>query len=678
MSDAYTASSLTQAKQRYESLKHDIHRHNIAYYVNDDPSIPDAHYDRLMQELLKLEEQHPEFVSADSPSQRVGAAPLESFASVAHLQPMLSLGNAFSDDEMRDFDKRIRDRLKTDKAITYVCEPKFDGLAVSLLYREGVFERAATRGDGTTGEDISQNVRTLKNVPLKLPSGCPTTVEVRGEIYMPRKGFEALNQAAREAGQKTFVNPRNAAAGSLRQLDSRITATRPLVFNAYAVGEFDGELPSGHFDTLQLLREWGFVVSHLVERVDAIDGCLDYYARMEAKRQSLPFDIDGLVFKVDDFTLQRRLGYVARAPRFAIAQKFPAQEEMTTLNAVEFQVGRTGAITPVARLEPVFVGGVTVSNATLHNRDEIERLGVMVGDTVVIRRAGDVIPQVASVVLERRPDNAQAIVYPTVCPVCGADAEQLEGEAVVRCSGGLACAAQSKEAIKHFASRKAMDIDGLGDKLVEQLVDEGLINNVADLYRLSLEPLANLERMAEKSAQNLLDALQKSKQTTLPRFLYGLGIREVGQTTANTLAQHMGSLEAIAEASAEQLQEIPDVGPIVAQHVALFFQQDNNLALIEDLRAQGIEWPAIEVPDHQPLAGKTVVLTGTLETMGRSEAKERLMALGAKVAGSVSAKTFLVVAGAKAGSKLTKAQDLGLEVRDEEAFIAWLNKLETP
>ena len=676
MTDAVLTENERLVQKRYEALKHEIHRHNVAYYVNDDPSVPDAEYDRLMLELRGIEDQHPHFVTSDSPSQRVGATPLDSFQSVAHLQPMLSLDNAFNDEDMRDFDQRIIDRLKTVAAVSYVCEPKFDGLAVSLLYRDGLFVRAATRGDGTTGEDISQNVRTLKNVPLKLIGDYPAVLEVRGEIYMPLKGFESLNQLARENGQKTFVNPRNAAAGSLRQLDSRITATRPLVFNAYSVGEFDGTLPDTHFETLQLLRNLGFVVSDLAEKVDSIDGCLDYYVRMAAKRGNLPFDIDGLVFKVDDFVLQRRLGFVARAPRFAIAQKFPAQEEMTTLRAVEFQVGRTGAITPVARLEPIFVGGVTVANATLHNRDEVERLGVMVGDTVIIRRAGDVIPQVAGVVLERRPEDAVPILFPGQCPVCGADAEQAPGEAVIRCSGGLACAAQSKEAIKHYASRKAMDIDGLGDKLVEQLVDEGLIANVADLYRLALVPLVGLERMAEKSAQNLLDALEKSKLTTLPRFLYGLGIREVGQTTASTLAQHLGSLEAIAEATAEQLQEIPDVGPVVAQYVELFFQQDNNLALIADLQASGVRWPAPTISANQPLAGKTVVLTGTLETMGRSEAKERLLALGAKVAGSVSAKTYLVVAGEKAGSKLTKAQDLGLDVRNEEEFIVWLEQFD--
>lgn len=666
----------TLAKE-YQKLKVELHRHNIAYYVNDAPIVPDAEYDRLMNRLLAIELQQPDLITQDSPSQRVGAAPLESFTSVTHLQPMLSLGNAFNSQDMQDFDNRIKDRLKSVKPITYVCEPKFDGAAVSLLYRNGVFERAATRGDGTTGEDISQNVRTLKNVPLKLIGDAPSVLEVRGEIYMPHAGFEALNNLQRQAGQKTFVNPRNAAAGSLRQLDSTITAKRPLVFNAYGVGLVEGEIPDTHFATLAFLRAKGFVVSDLAERVSGIEGCLEYYTRMEAKRTSLPFDIDGLVFKVDDFALQRRLGFVARAPRFAIAQKFPAQEEMTVLKAVEFQVGRTGAITPVARLEPVFVGGVTVSNATLHNRDEIARLGVMQGDTVIIRRAGDVIPQVAGVILEKRPHNAKLIEFPTRCPVCNAQAEQVEGEAVIRCSGGLSCRAQSKEAIKHFASRKAMDIDGLGDKLVEQLVDEGLINNIADLFDLELTQLAALERMAQKSAQNLLSALQACKKTTLPRFLYALGIREVGQTTASNVAFNMGSLEAIAEASQEQLQEIPDVGPKVAQHIHVFFQQPGNLTLIEQLKRAGIVWPAPEIKGHQPLAGKTIVLTGTLEQMGRSEAKERLITLGAKVAGSVSAKTYLVIAGSKAGSKLTKAQTLGIDVLDEEAFIQWLMQFDT-
>lgn len=660
----------------YDALKIEIHQHNIAYYVQDAPVIPDVEYDRLMRRLLALEEQYPHLITPDSPSQRVGAAPLDSFTNVSHLQPMLSLDNAFNEADMREFDKRIHERLKTIADIDYVCEPKFDGLAVSLLYFNGVFERAATRGDGSTGEDISHNVRTLKNVPLKLLGESPRVLEVRGEIYMPHKGFEQLNALARANNQKAFVNPRNAAAGSLRQLDPNITASRPLVFNAYSVGEVDGELPNNHFDTLHFLRIKGFVVSALAEKVKGVEGCLDYYARMQLKRASLPFDIDGLVFKVNDFALQRRLGFVARAPRFAIAQKFPAQEEMTLLNAVEFQVGRTGAITPVARLDPVFVGGVTVSSATLHNRDEIARLGLKVGDTVIVRRAGDVIPQVAGIVLERRPKNAQDIHFPTVCPVCGSDTEQIDGETAIRCSGGLACSAQNKEAIKHFASRKAMDIDGLGDKLVEQLVDEGLVKTVADLYRLTLEPLAGLERMAEKSAQNLLSALDISKTTTLARFLYALGIREVGQTTAATLATQMGSLEAISSATAEQLQEVPDVGPVVASHIVLFFKQAKNLELVEQLRSLGIEWPEPTASGHQPLAGKTVVLTGTLETLGRSEAKERLLALGAKVAGSVSAKTHWVVAGAKAGSKLTKAQELGLEVFNEQEFLAWLTQLE--
>ncbi len=671
-------SDIALIREQYELLKTQIHRHNIAYYVNDEPVVPDAEYDRLMQRLIAVEAEYPQFISTDSPTQRVGAIPLSRFESVTHLQPMLSLDNAFNSDDMRDFDQRIKDRLKSNEPLIYVCEPKFDGLAISVLYKNGLFERAATRGDGTTGEDISQNIRTLKNVPLKLIGNCPELLEVRGEVYMPRKGFDALNDAARAAGQKTFVNPRNAAAGSLRQLDSTITASRPLIFNAYSVGEVKGDLPLTHFETLAFLRAKGFVVSDLVERVEGIAGCLDYYRRMENKRATLPFDIDGLVFKIDSFALQKRLGFVARAPRFAIAQKFPAQEEMTVLNAVEFQVGRTGAITPVARLTPIFVGGVTVSNATLHNKDEINRLGVMVGDTVIIRRAGDVIPQVAGVVLERRPANAMAIEFPAFCPVCGSAAEQVEGEAAIRCSGGLACSAQNKEAIKHFASRKAIDIDGLGDKLVEQLVDEGLVKNMADLYDLSLPSLINLERMAEKSAQNLLDALEASKNTTLARFIYALGIREVGQTTAATLAQSLGSLDAIASANAEQLQAIPDVGPVVAQHIFTFFQQANNLALIERLQACGICWPAPEIPAYQPLLDKTVVLTGSLLQMGRSEAKERLMALGAKVAGSVSAKTDCVVAGEKSGSKLTKALELGIEVLNEEEFIAWLSQLESP
>ena len=664
-------------RSQYEALKAEIHRHNIAYYTQDTTSIPDAEYDRLMQSLLAFEADNPQWVTSDSPSQRVGAKPLEAFESVTHLKPMLSLGNAFNAEDMLDFDQRIRERLKNQADLAYVCEPKFDGLAVSLLYRDGLFVRAATRGDGLTGEDISQNVRTIKNVPLKLLGNFPSVLEVRGEIYLPRAGFEKLNQIARDAGQKTFVNPRNAAAGSLRQLDSQITAQRPLVFNAYSVGLVEGEMPSSHYKTLIMLREQGFVVSDLAERVDSIEGCLSYYEKMAEKRDNLPFDIDGLVFKVDDFELQRRLGFVAKAPRFAIAQKFPAQEEMTTLLAVEFQVGRTGAITPVARLEPVFVGGVTVSNATLHNSDEIKRLDVKIGDTVIIRRAGDVIPQIAAVISERRPESAQAICFPEHCPVCGAETEQIEGEAVIRCCGGLTCSAQNKEAIKHFASRKAMDIDGLGDKLVEQLVDEGLVSNVADLYRLELGRVAALERMAEKSAQNLLNALEASKQTTLPRFLYALGIREVGQTTALTLAQHLLTLEDISDASEEALQDIPDIGPVVAHHLATFFAQSQNQSLLQELRDLGISWPALTVAEEQPLAGKTVVLTGSLEQLSRSEAKERLQALGAKVSGSVSSKTYRVVAGAKAGSKLTKAQDLGIEVYDEDRFVEWLLELES-
>lgn len=663
--------------EQYDALKQTIHQHNVAYYVEDAPQIPDAEYDRLMQQLLEIEAAHPEWIGPDSPSQRVGAAPLSAFEPVEHLQPMLSLGNAFSDDELIDFDQRIKDRLKSTASITYCCEPKFDGLAVSLLYRNGLFERAATRGDGSTGEDITQNVRTIKNVPLKLIGDCPDLLEVRGEIYMPHSGFEQLNSEARAAGQKVFVNPRNAAAGSLRQLDSAITAARPLVFNAYSVGAVEGELPATHFGVLTFLKDKGFVVSRYAQQVQGIEGCLDYYQQMAAIRDQLPFDIDGLVYKVDDLELQRRLGFVARAPRYAIARKFPAQEEMTLLKAVEFQVGRTGAVTPVARLEPVFVGGVTVSNATLHNKDEIERLGVHIGDTVVIRRAGDVIPQVVSVIAERRPSDATPIVYPSQCPVCDADLEQTEGEAAVRCSAGLACSAQVKEAIKHFASRKAMDVDGLGDKLVELLVDEGLVKTVADLYRLEDWQLASLPRMADKSAQNLVAALAASKTTTLARFLFALGIREVGQATAATLAQSLKTLDAIMAASAAELEELPDIGPVVASHIALFFEQPNNVALIHQLQAVGVHWPAVVIAGNRPLEGQTIVLTGTLETMGRSEAKERLQALGAKVAGSVSAKTHKVVAGAKAGSKLAKAQELGIAVLDEQEFAKWLDALES-
>ncbi|WP_226667247.1 NAD-dependent DNA ligase LigA [Microbulbifer aggregans] len=667
----------SDAQARVRELHDILNQANYQYYVLDAPELPDAEYDRCMRELQTLEQAYPALVSPDSPTQRVGAEPLGAFTQVRHELPMLSLDNAFSDEELQDFDRRIRDRLNSQQPVEYACEPKLDGIAVSLMYRNGLLERAATRGDGTIGEDITQNVRTIYSVPLKLLDGdVPPVLEVRGEIYMPKAGFAELNDKARAAGEKLFVNPRNAAAGSLRQLDPRITAKRPLQLCVYSVGLVEGaELPERHTEILEQLNRWGFRINSEMAVAEDIDGCVDYYRKLGEKREQLPYDIDGIVFKVNSIPLQKRLGFVARAPRWATAYKFPAQEEMTKLLDVEFQVGRTGAVTPVARLEPVFVGGVTVSNATLHNRDEIARLGVKVGDTVIIRRAGDVIPQVVSVVESRRPEDAREIEFPDHCPVCDSPVEATPGEAVARCSGGLICSAQRKQAIKHFASRKAMDIDGLGDKLVEQLVDEGLLHSVSGLYHLELDALVSLERMGEKSAQNLLEALEKSKETTLPKFLYALGIREVGEATARNLARHFGELDALMQADTEALQQVEDVGPVVAHYVAEFFEQPHNLEEIEALKQAGIHWQAEEQQGgEQPLAGQTWVLTGKLETLSRSEAKDYLQRLGAKVAGSVSANTHTVVAGPGAGSKLNKARELDLPVLDEDALIVMLRE----
>jgi DNA ligase (NAD+) len=666
--------------RRAEELRHQITQHNYQYYVLDTPEVPDAEYDRLMRELQELETEFPALVTPDSPTQRVGAAPLKAFASVRHEVPMLSLDNAFDAQEFRAFDKRVRDRLKTSDPIEYICEPKYDGIAVNLLYENGQLVRAATRGDGTVGEDITQNVRTLHSVPLKLrgaPGEHPARLEVRGEIYMSKRGFEKLNQKTREQGEKGFVNPRNAAAGSLRQLDSAITAQRPLTLCAYGVGLIEGgELPDRHSDMLDLLGRWGFLTSDETTVAVGADACLAFYQRMGERRAQLSYDIDGIVFKVNSFTLQQALGFVSRAPRWAIAHKFPAQEEMTVLNDVEYQVGRTGAVTPVARLEPVFVGGVTVSNATLHNQDEIQRLGVMIGDTVVVRRAGDVIPQIVSVVQTKRPKDARSIVFPDSCPVCGSPVEKVGEEAVMRCSGGLICPAQRKEAIKHFASRHAMDIEGLGDKLVEQLVDRGLVHSVADLYALTAEQSAGLERMGKKSADNLIQALENSKNTTLPRFVYALGIREVGQVTAANLAQEFGDIDSLAAADVDRLQQVSDVGPVVAHFVAEFFAQEDNRRVIQALLEAGVNWPREAKRDVSalPLAGQTFVLTGTLESMTRDQAKEQLQALGVKVSGSVSAKTDCVVAGPGAGSKLAKAESLGIEVWDEAQLVEQLEK----
>ena len=660
--------------QEIRSLREQLDTWNYQYYVLDDPQVPDAEYDRCLRRLVELETAHPELLTADSPTQRVGAEPLAAFLTVQHATPMLSLENAFDASELEAFDARVRERLGVgDEEVEYACEPKLDGVAVSVLYRDGHFERAATRGDGTTGEDISRNVRTIRSVPLKLRgSGYPPLLEVRGEIYMLREGFESLNARAREQGEKPFVNPRNAAAGSLRQLDARVTAVRPLQMCCYSVGLAEGgELPAEHSGVLELLHAWGLRINAESAVVTGLAGCHAYFDRMAARRDSLPYDIDGIVFKVNDLALQRRLGFVSRAPRWAIARKFPAQEELTRLLDVEFQVGRTGAITPVARLEPVFVGGVTVSNATLHNADEVARLDVRIGDMVVVRRAGDVIPQVVSVLVERRPASARPVVFPQSCPVCGSAVERAEGEAVLRCMGGIICAAQRKAAIRHFASRRAMDIEGLGDKLVEQLVDEGLVAGVADLYSLTQEQLVALERMGEKSADNLLAALEASKSTTLPRFIYALGIREVGESTARNLAQHFGSWEALRGAAETQLLAVADVGPVVADHLLQFFASPSSLAVVDALRAAGVHWDDIQVQEAsaQPLAGQTWVVTGKLESLTRDAAKAHLQSLGARVAGSVSANTSCLVAGPGAGTKLTRARELEIQTIDEQALL---------
>ncbi|ENM3825430.1 NAD-dependent DNA ligase LigA [Vibrio cholerae] len=668
---------MSNVEQKLTELRQILHEHGVRYYVEDAPTIPDAEYDRLMRELLELEAAHPELMSSDSPSLRVGGRPLDAFESVVHEIPMLSLDNAFDDSELESFYRRMTDRLPAVQHSAFCCEPKLDGLAVSLLYENGVLTRAATRGDGTTGENITENVRTIKAIPLRLQGAdFPTRLEVRGEVFMPKAGFEALNARALKKGEKQFVNPRNAAAGSLRQLDSKITAQRPLAFYAYSVGVIEGrELATSHYQRFLQLKGWGLPICPETKLVTSLTEVKAFYQDILQRRQSLAYEIDGVVIKVDDIQLQERLGFVARAPRWAIAYKFPAQEELTLLNDVEFQVGRTGAITPVAKLEPVFVGGVTVSNATLHNADEIERLGVMVGDTVVIRRAGDVIPQIVSVVLERRPENAKPIVFPTRCPVCQSDVERVEGEAVARCSGGLICQAQCKEALKHFVSRKAMDVEGLGDKVIEQLVDREMVSTPADLFRLRAGELTILERMGPKSAQNVIDALNKAKQTTLPKFLYALGIREVGEATALNLAQHFLSLEAIQQASLEQFIEVPDVGVVVASHLQAFFAQDRNQQVINELLEQGITWPALTaapVAVNSAIAGKVVVLTGSFTQLSRNDAKAALQALGAKVTGSVSKNTDMVFAGEAAGSKLAKAAELGIQVFDEQALIEFL------
>ncbi len=667
---------MQEVQQQLETLREQLRYHNHRYYVLDDPQIPDVEYDRLFRELQSLEAAHPELITPDSPTQRVGAAPLTEFGEIKHAIPMLSLGNVFSDEELLAFDKRIHDRLKSDAETEFVAEPKLDGLAISILYENGVFTRAATRGDGETGEDVTHNVRTIASVPLRLlGEGYPAMLEVRGEIYMPKAGFEAFNAKMRALGEKTFVNPRNAAAGSLRQLDPRLTAQRPLDIFCYAVGQVEGgTVPDTHFAILQQFRAWGLRVCPDIRIVQGAQGCLDYFREIGARRNSLPYDIDGVVYKVNSIATQQELGFISRAPRWAIAHKFPAQEEITELEGVDFQVGRTGALTPVARLKPVFVGGVTVSNATLHNMDEIERKDVRIGDFVIVRRAGDVIPEVASVILERRPAGVAPIVMPTHCPVCGSEVQRPEGEAVARCSGGLYCPAQVKEAIKHFASRKALNIDGLGDKMVEQLFDAGLIRHVDDLYSLDVEAVAALERMGKKSAENLIAALESSKSTTLERFIYALGIRNAGEGTAKGLARYFGSLEAIQAANEETLKLVPDIGVIVAANVAQFFAEAHNRDTIQHLRDLGVHWSNYEAKPAEalPLAGKTYVITGTL-SRAREDIKADLEALGAKVSGSVSKKTTALIAGENAGSKLDKAQSLDVKVLDEAALSALLN-----
>ena len=664
---------------KLETLRNTLRRYEYEYHVLDNPSVPDSEYDRLFHQLKALELEHPDLVTADSPTQRVGAKPLAGFRQIRHEMPMLSLDNAFSDEEFYAFVKRIEDRLIVlPKPLTFCCEPKLDGLAVSILYINGVLSQAATRGDGSRGEDITANIRTIRNVPLQLLiDNPPARLEVRGEVFMPHAGFERLNKHALELGEKTFANPRNAAAGSLRQLDPNITSKRPLAFNAYSIGIAEGiNLPNTHYARLQWLKSVGIPINPEIRLCNGAEEVLAFYRDMQNKRALLGYDIDGTVLKINDIELQNELGFISKAPRWAIAYKFPAQEELTVLNDVEFQVGRTGAITPVAKLKPVFVAGVTVSNATLHNGDEIARLNLAIGDTVVVRRAGDVIPQIIGVLHERRPADAKPIIFPHNCPVCGSQIVRIEGEAVARCTGGLFCAAQRKESLKHFVSRKAMDIDGVGGKLIEQLVERELIRTPADLFKLDLTTLMQLERMGEKSAKNALNSLEQAKHTTLARFIFALGIREVGESTALNLANHFKTLEALQNADFEQLQAVPDIGEVVANRILAFWREPHNVDAVNDLIAQGIHWDAVETKEagDNPFKGKIVVLTGTLSQMGRNEAKALLQEMGAKVSGSVSAKTDFVIAGDAAGSKLTKAQELGITVLSEDEFLALVQK----
>ncbi len=658
------------APERCKALRAEIARHDYRYYVLDDPQIPDAEYDKLMAELRALETAHPELVTTDSPTQRVAGAPSGEFGAVVHEVPMLSLDNGFTEEDVEAFDRRARERLGESESLEYWAEPKLDGLAVTAVYRAGLLEQAATRGDGFKGEDVTANVRTIRSFPLRLRGEAPPVLEVRGEVFMPLAGFERLNHHNEQHGQKTFVNPRNAAAGSLRQLDPRVTAARPLQMYCYGLGRVSGwSPPARQSELLAALKAWGLPVCPHSERVHGVEGCLRYFRAMGQRRSRLPYQIDGVVYKIDRLADQERLGFVSRAPRWALAHKFPAEEAMTGVRAIEWQVGRTGAVTPVARLEPVFVGGVTVSNVTLHNFDEIMRKDVRAGDTVVIRRAGDVIPELVRVIEERRPAHAVPVALPRHCPVCHSEVLKPEGEAVARCTGGFSCPAQRQEAIRHFASRLAMDIEGLGEKLIAQLVEGGRVSSPADLYGLTAEQLQGLERMGEKSAANLLDALERSKHTTLPRLLYALGIREVGEATALALARHFGDLDALIEAARshpERIEQVPDVGPVVAAQLRAFFAAAAHRDLIERLRAAGVRWEPLEAQAAQlPLAGTTVVLTGTLAGMTRHEAEQALSALGAKVAGSVSKKTHYLVAGEAPGSKLEKAQALGVPVLDE-------------
>lgn len=664
------------AKQIHK-LREQIAEHNYYYYICDAPRISDAEYDRLFNELKNLEAEHPELITLDSPTQRIAVTPAKQFSSVMHKAPMLSLENGFSAEDLYAFDKRIKDRLGSEH-YQFACEPKLDGLAVSLRYVAGKLTQAATRGDGTTGEDITANIRTLKCIPLQLRTKkYPDEVEIRGEIYMPKAGFIALNKQMEEQGGKLFANPRNAAAGSMRQLDAKITASRPLSFFAYGIGYASVfSLPDTQEKLWQQLAEWGQCVNHENKLVNSIEDCLQYFSQMGEKRHQLLYEIDGIVYKINAFTQQGKLGFVSRAPRWAIAHKFPAEEETTQIHTVDFQVGRTGILTPVARLNPVVVGGATVSNATLHNMDEIARKDIRVGDTVVVRRAGDVIPEVVAVILEKRPKNAQKIILPKHCPVCGGPVVKIEEQVAARCTAGLACSAQLKQSILHFAARRAMNIEGLGDKIVEQLVDTGLIKSIADLYKLKSDEVAQLERLAEKSAAKLVAAIEESKNTRLPRFIYGLGIPEVGEATAHNLAEHFGDLDKLQAASVEDLLAVKDIGEVIAKEIVNFFREAHNKKVIERLLSAGITWPAVNKKKSVDSAffNKTVVLTGTLSILSRDEAKEKLQALGAKVAGSVSKKTDFVVAGSDAGSKLDRAEELGVHVLNEKEFLKLLIK----